>query len=188
MARLLEKYKTEVLPQLREQLKLGNVMAVPRLQKIVISMGIGAAIQDKKRLEKASKDLTIIAGQRPAICKARKSVSNFKLRDGMSIGLKVTLRGTRMYEFLDRLINTAIPRVRDFRGLSTKAFDGSGNYSMGVNEQSVFPEIDAAAIEWPQGMNITFVTSAKDDIQCRELLRLMGMPFQADRSKQDGQS
>jgi len=188
MARLLEKYKTEILPQLREQLKLKNVMAVPRLQKIVVSMGVGAAIQDKKRLELASKDLTIIAGQRPAICKARKSVSNFKLRDGMSIGLKVTLRGPRMYEFMDRLINAAIPRIRDFRGLSTKAFDGSGNYSMGVNEQSVFPEIDAASIEWPQGMNITFVTSAKDDTQCRELLRLMEVPFRADRSEQGGKS
>lgn len=186
MARLLEKYKTEIMPQLREQLKLDNVMAVPRLRKIVVSMGVGGAIQDKKRLELAAKDLTTITGQKPAICKARKSVSNFKLRSGMSTGLKVTLRGSRMYEFMDRLINTAIPRVRDFRGLSTKAFDGSGNYSMGVNEQSIFPEIDAAAIEWPQGMNITFVTSAQDDTQCRELLRLMGMPFRVDRSAQSG--
>ena len=161
MARLLEKYKNEILPALMTELEIKNRLAVPRMEKVVISMGVGAALQDKKRLELAARDLTTIAGQKPLVCKARKSVSNFKVREGYETGLKVTLRGPRMYEFLDRLINVAIPRVRDFRGLSPDSFDGQGNYSMGVSEQTIFPEIDVAAVEWAQGMNITLVTSAR---------------------------
>lgn len=185
MARLLEKYKKEMVPELLKQARAGNPMAVPRLKKVVVSMGLGTAIQDKRRLELAAKDLATITGQKPMTCKARKSVSNFKLREGMNIGLVVTLRGKRMYEFLDRLINTAIPRIRDFRGLSPQSFDGRGNYSLGVSEQTIFPEIDAAAVEFPQGMNITLVTSTNSDREGRELLKLMGMPFRTDqRTKQ----
>ncbi|NLX14398.1 MAG: 50S ribosomal protein L5 [Phycisphaerales bacterium] len=181
MPRLMEKYRTEVLPALYEQAGTNNPMAVPRLNKIVVSMGLGIAIQEKRRLEMAAKDLTVITGQKPQVCRARKSVSNFKVRAGYETGLKVTLRGHRMYEFLDRLINTAIPRIRDFRGLNPRSFDGRGNYSFGVNEQTVFPEIDAAAVEAPQGMNITFVTSAGNDRDSRELLRLIGMPFRTEQ-------
>jgi large subunit ribosomal protein L5 len=184
MTRLLEKYQKEIVPQLGEGRKDLNPMAVPRLQKIIISMGLGAAVTDKRRVELAAKDLATISGQKPLICKAKKSVSNFKVREGMNTGLKVTLRGKRMYEFLDRLINTAIPRIRDFRGLSPQSFDGCGNYSMGVNEQTIFPEIDAASVEFAQGMNITLVTSAHSDRESRELLQLMGLPF---RSEQTGQ-
>lgn len=180
MTRLQEKYKNEILPQLLQRAGTTNPMAVPRLVKVVISMGVGAALQDKKRLELSAKDLGTIAGQKPAICRARKSVSNFKVRAGNETGLKVTLRGARMYEFLDRLISVSIPRIRDFRGLNAQSFDGRGNYSMGVNEQSIFPEIDATSIEWTQGMNITIVTTAKNDQDSRELLRLVGMPFQKD--------
>ena len=186
MTRLQEKYSKEILPQLFERAGTTNPMAVPRLVKVVISMGVGAALQDKKRLEMAARDLGIIAGQKAQICKARKSVSNFKVRAGNETGAKVTLRGTRMYEFLDRLISVSIPRIRDFRGLNPQSFDGRGNYSMGVSEQSIFPEIDATAIEWNQGMNITIVTSANNDQDSRELLRLLGMPFQKD-VKGDGQ-
>jgi large subunit ribosomal protein L5 len=185
MTRLQEKYKSEILPQLFEQAGTTNPMAVPRLVKVVVSMGVGAALVDKKRLEMAAKDLGLIAGQKPQVCKARKSVSNFKVRAGNETGLKVTLRGARMYEFLDRLISVSIPRIRDFRGLNPQSFDGRGNYSMGVSEQSIFPEIDATAIEWTQGMNITIVTTAKNDQGSRELLRLLGMPFQKD-AKDDG--
>jgi len=184
MARLLDRYKNEIRPILYESLKTDNPMAVPRLTKIVVSMGVGAATQDKKRVELAVKDLSIIAGQKPQVCKARKSVSNFKLRSGMPIGAKVTLRGVRMFEFLDRLINVAIPRIRDFRGLNPRGFDGRGNYSLGVNEQTIFPEIDVANVEWPQGMNITLVTTAKNDRQARELLRLFGMPFRTEKDSQ----
>ncbi len=182
MARLLEKYKNEVLPELFTQAGTKNPMAVPRLEKIVVSMGIGGAVQDKKLMEIAAKDLATITGQKPYTCRARKSVSNFKLRSGMEIGLKVTLRGLRMYEFMDRLISTAIPRIRDFRGLSPRSFDGQGNYSFGVSEQTIFPEIDPASVENPQGMNITVVTSAKNDRESREFLRLMGMPFRTEQS------
>lgn len=184
MARLLQKYKSEIQPELLKRTGRKNPMSAPRLKKIVISMGVGSAIQDKKRIELAAKDLTQIAGQKPLICKARKSVSNFKVREGLSTGLKVTLRGQRMYEFMDRLINSAIPRIRDFRGLSPQSFDGRGNYSMGVTEQSIFPEIDAASIEWAQGMNITFVTSARNDQESRDLLRMMGMPFRGEQKKE----
>ena len=183
-SRLLEKYRSEVVPALFEELGTRNPMAVPRLQKVVISMGVGSAVQDKKHIELAAKDLGMIAGQKPLVCMARKSVSNFKVRRGYPTGLKVTLRGARMYEFLDRLINVAIPRIRDFRGLNAQSFDGRGNYSLGVSEQTIFPEIDAAAVEWPQGMNVTIVTTARNDRQCRALLRLIGMPFRTEGEKQ----
>ena len=181
MARLWEKYKTEVLPALLEQAGTKNRMAVPRLEKVVVSAGTGSPAVDKKRFEAANKDLEIITGQKPLGCKARKSVSNFKVRAGMETGLKVTLRGARMYEFLDRLINIAIPRIRDFRGLNPQSFDGRGNYSLGINEQTIFPEIDSAAVEMAQGMNITIVTGARNDREGRELLRLMGMPFRTEQ-------
>jgi len=179
MARLKDLYKSKIAAGLKEKYGYSSSMAVPRLQKIVISMGLGKAIQDKKFLDLAVKDLTTIAGQKPQICKSKKSVSNFKVREGDKTGLKVTLRRERMYEFLDRLINLAIPRVKDFRGLNPKGFDGNGNYSMGLDEQSVFPEIDPAKIEHQQGMNIAFVTSALSDDEGRELLRLFGMPFKS---------
>jgi large subunit ribosomal protein L5 len=182
MARLMDKYKAEVLPALLETAGSKNPMAVARLQKVVISMGVGRAVEDKKRIDLAGKDLANIAGQKPLVCKARKSVSNFKVRAGQETGLKVTLRGSRMYEFLDRLINVAIPRIRDFRGLNPQSFDGRGNYSMGVTEQTIFPEIDSAAVEWAQGMNITLVTTAKNDRQCRDFLTLMGLPFRTDKA------
>lgn len=180
MARLKDLYKSKIVQELTSEFNHDNPMAVPRMQKIVISMGVGKAIQDKKFLEMAKKDLTMISGQMPLVCKARKSVSNFKLREGMEIGLKVTVRGIRMYEFMDRLINLAIPRVRDFRGLNREGFDGRGNYSMGLSEQSVFPEINAAKVEFQQGMNITFVTTAKTDDEARRMLQLFGMPFKKD--------
>jgi large subunit ribosomal protein L5 len=179
MARLKELYKSKIASALREKYSYSSSMAAPRLQKIVVSMGVGKAIADKKFMELATKDITTITGQKPLVCKSRKSVSNFKVRQGDKTGLKVTLRRERMYEFLDRLINLAIPRVKDFRGLNPKGFDGRGNYSMGLDEQSVFPEIDPAKIENQQGMNITFVTSAQTDDESRELLRLFGMPFKS---------
>lgn len=187
MTRLLEKYKNEVRPSLMEQKGTKNPMAVARLDKIVVSMGVGSAIQEKRRMELATKDMAVIVGQKPLVCKARKSVSNFKVRQGMDTGLKVTLRGQRMYEFLDRLISIAIPRVRDFRGLNPRSFDGQGNYSLGVSEQTIFPEIDSAAVEWPQGMNITVVTTADNDRESRELLRLLGMPFRTDSPVSDNE-
>lgn len=185
MARLLDKYKQEIMPAFFESLKTRNPMAIPRLTKIVVSMGVGKATQEKKRIEVAAKDLGTITGQKAQVCKARKSVSNFKLREENPIGVKVTLRGPRMYEFLDRLINIAIPRIRDFRGLNPQGFDGRGNYSMGVSEQTIFPEIDVTAVEFPQGMNITLVTTAQDDRQSRELLKMMGMPFRTDAHAKD---
>ena len=177
MARLKDLYKTKIKTELKDELKCTNVMSVPKLEKIVFSMGLGKALDDKKYLDNAINDLTQIAGQKPVVCKAKKSVSNFKLREGDKIGLKVTLRKERMYEFLDRLINLAIPRVKDFRGLNPNGFDGRGNYSMGLAEQSVFPEIDTGHIETIQGMNITFVTTAENNEQGRALLRYFGMPF-----------
>ncbi len=177
MARLRDLYKAKIVPQLTKEFGYTTIMAVPKVEKIVISMGIGKATQDKKYIELARKDLTMISGQLPAVCKAKKSVSNFKVRQGQETGLKVTLRGTRMYEFLDRLINLAVPRVRDFRGLDPNSFDGRGNYSMGLGEQSVFPEINAAKVEFQQGMNITFGTTARTDEEARRLLSLFGMPF-----------
>lgn len=180
MARLKDLYKSKIVPALREKYAYSSPMAVPRLQKIVVSMGVGKAVQDKKFLDNAIRDLTVITGQKPLICAAKKSVSNFKVRQGDKTGLKVTLRKDRMYEFLDRLINLAIPRVKDFRGLNPNGFDGHGNYSMGLDEQSVFPEIDPARIETQQGMNITFVTTAETDDEARDMLKLFGMPFKAN--------
>jgi len=177
MTRLRDLYKAKIVAQLRKEFGYSTVMAVPKLTKIVISMGVGKATQDKKYIELAKKDLATISGQLPMVCKARKSVSNFKVRQGQETGLKVTLRGARMYEFLDRLINLAVPRIRDFRGLDPNSFDGRGNYSMGVGEQSVFPEINPAKVEFQQGMNITMATTAQTDEEARRLLSLFGMPF-----------
>jgi large subunit ribosomal protein L5 len=177
MSRFRDLYKSKVLPELKKDLNIANVMSIPKMEKIVISMGLGKALADKKFLENAIKDLTLISSQKPLICKAKKSVSNFKVREGDKTGLKVTLRKERMYEFMDRLINLAIPRVKDFRGLNPKAFDGRGNYSMGLDEQSVFPEIDPGRIDTTQGMNITFVTTAEDNESGLAMLRLFGMPF-----------
>ena len=177
MARLRDIYKSKVIDELKQQFNYSNPMAVPKMSKVVVSMGVGKALQDKKFMAGAKKDLTMIAGQVPVVCKAKKSVSNFKVREGNETGLKVTLRGVRMYEFMDRLISLAIPRVRDFRGLSPKGFDGHGNYSMGLNEQSVFPEVDPAMIDFTQGMNITFVTTANTDEEAKKLLSGFGMPF-----------
>lgn len=177
MARLKDLYKSKIINELKSQFGYTNPMAVPKISKIVVSMGVGRATDDKKFMEGAKKDLTMIAGQVPVVCKAKKSVSSFKVRQGNETGLKVTLRGVRMYEFMDRLVSLAIPRVRDFRGLNPKGFDGRGNYSMGLNEQTVFPEIDPAKIEFTQGMNITFVTTAETDDEAKKLLSSFGMPF-----------
>jgi large subunit ribosomal protein L5 len=183
MAQLLDQYKTEIMPKLSEEFGHKNRLAIPRLDKVVVSMGLGQAIQEKKRLESAQKELALITGQRPIVCTARKSVSNFKLRRGYKIGVKVTLRGKRMYEFVERLIHVAIPRTRDFRGLNPNSFDGRGNYSMGFAEQTIFPEIDADKVEFQQGMNITFVTTARKDSEGLRLLKLMGMPFRQDEAE-----
>jgi large subunit ribosomal protein L5 len=177
MARLKDLYKSKIVPELAREFGYKSPMAVPRMEKIIISMGVGKATQDKKFLELAKKELMMITGQMPVVCKAKKSVSNFKLREGTEIGLKVTVRHERMYEFMDRLISLAIPRVRDFRGLNPRSFDGRGNYSMGLAEQSVFPEINPAKIEFQQGMNITFVTTAKTNEEALRMLSLFGMPF-----------
>lgn len=179
MARLKDLYKSKVVPALKVKYGYSSPMAVPRLQKVVVSMGLGKAINDKKILEAAIRDLSVITGQKPVVCQAKKSVSNFKVRQGDKTGLKVTLRRERMYEFLDRLINLTIPRVKDFRGLNPNGFDGRGNYSIGLSEQSVFPEIDPARIEYQQGMNITFVTTARSDDESREMFRLFGMPLKS---------
>jgi large subunit ribosomal protein L5 len=184
MARLKDIYNSKIVPELTRQFGYKNPMAVPRMDKIVVSMGVGKATQDKKFLELAKNDLMMITGQMPMACKAKKSVSNFKVRQGMETGLKVTIRGVRMYEFMDRLVSLAIPRVRDFRGLNPKSFDGEGNYSMGLAEQSVFPEINPAKLEFQQGMNITFVTTAKTDEQARAMLSLFGMPFKRAPTEQ----
>ncbi len=179
MSRLRDLYKAKIIPDLQAKFNYKSLMAVPRMDKIVISMGVGKALVDKKYMDTAIRDLTVISGQKPLVCKAKKSVSNFKVREGNETGLKVTLRKERMYEFLDRLINLAIPRVKDFRGLNPGSFDGRGNYSMGMDEQSVFPEIDPSKIENQQGMNLTFVTTAKSDEEGQEMLRLFGMPFKS---------
>jgi len=182
MARLKDLYKSKIIQELTKKFGYKNSMAVPRMEKVVISMGVGRATQDKKFLESAKKDLMMITGQMPLVCKAKKSVSNFKVREGVETGLKVTVRGVRMYEFMDRLVSLAIPRVRDFRGLNDNSFDGRGNYSMGLVEQSVFPEINVAKMEFQQGMNITFVTTAKTNDEARKLLELFGMPFRRRES------
>ncbi|MBS3955951.1 MAG: 50S ribosomal protein L5 [Clostridiales bacterium] len=176
-ARFKERYRDEVLPVLLEQFGYENVNMVPRLEKIVVNMGVGSAVQDSKQLDAAAIDLSIITGQKPMITRAKKSIAGFKLRQGMPIGVKVTLRGDRMWEFFDRLLSTAIPRVRDFRGLSATAFDGRGNYSMGVTEQLIFPEVDYDKVDRVRGMDVTFVTSAKTDEEAKALLGAFGFPF-----------
>ena len=184
MTRLEALYKSEIRKKLGEEYKYKNPMMIPKLDKIVVSMGVGEGSRDKKLIEYAVKDLTVITGQKPQVCAAKKSISNFKLRDGMPVGCKVTLRGPMMFEFLDRLISLTIPRVRDFRGLNPKGFDGRGNYSMGLTEQSVFPEIDPDNIVKVQGMNIAMVTTAKTDDEARDMLKLFGMPFRGTNDKQ----
>lgn len=183
MARLFEKYRTEIAPALGKELGCTNGLAIPRLTKIVVSMGLGKSLAEKTRMAAAQKELAQIVGQKPIVCRARKSVSNFKLRQGYEIGLKVTLRGRRMYEFFDRLISIATPRIRDFRGLDPKSFDGRGNYSMGITEQTVFPEIDADKVQFQQGMNIAIVTSATRDHAARLLLSMMGLPFRKSEAE-----
>jgi large subunit ribosomal protein L5 len=176
-ARLKEKYRTEIVPALEEQLGIKNVNRIPTLEKIVVNMGVGAAVADSKQLDAAVADLRAITGQQPKICRAKKSIASFKLRTGMPIGAKVTLRGERMWEFLDRLLSTAIPRVRDFRGISTSSFDGRGNYSFGVTEQLIFTEIDYDKVDRVRGMDITFVTTATNDEDAHALLTALGFPF-----------
>jgi large subunit ribosomal protein L5 len=178
--RLKERYQKEIVPALMKEFNYPNVMAVPRLRKIVVNMGLGEAIQNAKLLDSATQELGQITGQRPVITRARKSIANFKLRKNMPIGAMVTLRGDRMYEFIDRLMNVALPRVRDFRGLSTRAFDGRGNYTLGVRDQLVFPEVDYAKVEKIKGMNISIVTDARSDAEALALLRHFGMPFRAE--------
>ena len=177
MARLKDYYKNDVAPALMKKFSYKSVMQIPKLDKIVINVGCGEARDNAKVIDAIVGDLAAITGQRPVVCKAKKSVANFKLREGMNIGAKVTLRGERMYEFLDRLFNVALPRVRDFRGINPKSFDGRGNYNMGLKEQLIFPEIDYDKIDKVRGMDICFVTTAKNDEEARELLSLMGAPF-----------
>ena len=176
--RLKEKYLAEAVPALQQKFGYKNVMQIPRLEKIVINMGLGDCKDNAKALEVAVAELATISGQKPLVTKAKKSIANFKLRAGMNVGAKVTLRGDRMYEFADKLVSIVLPRVRDFRGVSTKAFDGRGNYSLGVREQLIFPEIEYDKVEKIRGMEMIFVTTAKTDEEARELLRLLGMPFQ----------
>ena len=177
MARLKETYKSEVAPALMKKFNYKSVMQIPKLDKVVINVGCGEARDNAKIIDAITNDLSQITGQRPVVCRARKSVANFKLREGMPIGAKVTLRGEKMYEFVDRLFNTALPRVRDFRGINPNSFDGRGNYSMGVKEQLIFPEIEYDKIDKVRGMDIIFVTTANTDEEARELLSLMGAPF-----------
>jgi large subunit ribosomal protein L5 len=177
MARLMEKYRKEIMPALASKFGRTNPMSLPRLQKIVVNMGVGKAVQEKARMEQAAEQLTQITGQRAQITKAKRAVSGFRLRENLEIGCRVTLRGKRMFEFLDRLLNLALPRIRDFRGVNPKSFDGNGNYSMGLVEQNVFPEINPDKVTFTQGMDVTFVTSTRQDDEARELLRAFGMPF-----------
>ena len=175
--RIKEKYKAEAIPALTQKFGYTNPMQVPRLEKIVINMGLGDCKDNAKAMEQAVGELTIIAGQKPMITKAKKSIANFKVREGQNVGAKVTLRGTRMEEFMDKLVSVALPRVRDFHGVSTKAFDGRGNYALGIQEQLLFPEIDYDKVEKIRGMEMIFVTTAKTDEECKELLAQLGMPF-----------
>lgn len=179
MDRLKEKYINEVMPALTKQFGYKNVMEIPKIEKVVINMGVGEAVGNPKVLDAAVNDMTLISGQKPVLTRAKKSLAAWKLREGMPIGAKVTLRGDRMYKFMDKFMNAALPRVRDFRGVSPKAFDGRGNYSMGLKEQLIFPEIDYDKIDKIRGMNIIVVTTAKTDEEARALLKLMGMPFSA---------
>ena len=177
MNRMQEKYNQEVVPALRKAFDFKNIMQVPRINKVVVNIGMGEALDNPKSLESAISDLTIVTGQKPVMTKARKSIANFKLREGRLIGTKVTLRGDRMWAFLDRLMNTALPRVRDFRGVSANAFDGRGNYTLGLRDQLIFPEIEYDKIDKLRGMEVTIVTTAKNDDQARVMLQLLGMPF-----------
>jgi len=177
MARLFDKYQNDVVPALKKKFGRDNLLSLPRLTKIVVNMGVGKALQDKNRIEKAAEELAQITGQKAQVRLSRVAVSGFRLREGVPIGCRVTLRGKRMYEFLDRLISIALPRIRDFRGVNPKSFDGNGNYSLGLTEQQVFPEVDPDKITFAQGMDVTFVTSVKNDDEARELLRSFGMPF-----------
>lgn len=179
MDRLQEKYQKEVVPALTEKFGYKNAMQLPKIEKIIINMGVGEAVGNPKALDSAVSDLTIISGQKPLLTRAKKSLAAWKLREGMPIGCKVTLRGVRMYQFLDKFMNVALPRVRDFRGVSDKAFDGRGNYAVGLKEQLIFPEIEYDKIDKIRGMNIVIVTTAQTDEEARELLKLMGMPFKA---------
>ncbi len=176
-ARLRERYQKEVRKKIQDEFGIKNPMAVPKVEKVVLNMGVGEAIQNIKVLDNAVDELATITGQKPVVTKAKKSIASFKLREGQSIGARVTLRGEKMYEFLDRLINVALPRVRDFRGVPTKSFDGRGNYTLGIRDHLIFPEIDVAKVDKSKGMNITIVTTAKNDEQARFLLRELGMPF-----------
>ena len=175
--RLKEKYTKDIVPALEKELGISNINQVPRLTKIVVNMGVGAAAADAKLLEGAVADMRVITGQQPAITRAKKSIAGFKIREGMAIGCKATLRGDRMWEFLDRLLSTALPRVRDFRGLNPNSFDSRGNYTMGITEQLIFPEVDYDKIDRTRGMDITFVTTAEDDESARALLKALGFPF-----------
>jgi large subunit ribosomal protein L5 len=177
VARLMERYQKEISPRLAERLGRKNKLSLPRLEKIVVNMGVGKALQDKNRMKEAAEQLAQITGQKAQVTKAKIAVSGFRLREGNEIGCRVTLRGQRMYEFLDRLISIALPRIRDFRGVNPKSFDGNGNYSMGLAEQMVFPEIDPDKVTFTQGMDVTFVTTTRNDDEARELLRMFGMPF-----------
>jgi len=177
VARLKEKYKNEIAPALQQKFGYKNVMQIPRMDKIVVNMGVGDAVQNAKAMDFAVADLARLSGQKPIVTKAKKSIAAFKLRTGMSVGCKVTLRGQRMYEFMDRLLNIALPRVRDFRGVSENAFDGRGNYTLGIKEQLIFPEIEYDKIDKLRGMDVVFVTTAKTDEEARELLRGFGMPY-----------
>jgi large subunit ribosomal protein L5 len=179
MSRLKERYEKDVIPALQKEYSYKNEMAIPKLEKIVINMGVGEAIQNAKLLDSAAEELALIVGQKPVVTRAKKSIASFKLRKGMAIGCSVTLRGERMYEFFDRLVNIALPRVRDFRGLSSKSFDGRGNYTIGLRDQLIFPEIDYAKVSKIKGMNVSMVTTAKTDDEARTLLRLLGLPFRS---------
>ncbi|AJQ29208.1 MULTISPECIES: 50S ribosomal protein L5 [Pelosinus] len=179
MSRMKEKYSDEVAKGLMEKFGYKNIMEIPKIEKVVLNMGVGEAVSNPKVLDVAINDMTIIAGQKPVVTRAKKSIAAFKIREGMPIGAKVTLRGQRMYEFLDKLLNIALPRVRDFRGVSPKSFDGRGNYTMGIKEQLIFPEIEYEKVDKVRGMDIIIVTTAKTDEEARELLKLMGMPFSA---------
>lgn len=175
--RLKERYDSEIRPSLQEKFGYKNVMEIPKLEKVVINMGLGEAVQNPKALDAAVSDLATISGQKPVVTRAKKSIASFKIREGMAIGCKVTLRGKMMYEFVDKLISVSLPRVRDFKGVSDKAFDGRGNYTLGLKEQLIFPEIDYEKIDRLRGLEVCFVTSAKTDAECKELLTQMGMPY-----------
>jgi large subunit ribosomal protein L5 len=177
MARLKDRYREEIAPALKDRFEIQNPMRVPKLEKIVVNMGVGEAAQDGRRLDGAMEDLARITGQKPQLRRARKSIAGFKIRDGMPVGARVTLRGERMWEFLDRLINIALPRVRDFRGINPRSFDGRGNFALGLREQTIFPEISYDSIDTTRGLDVAVVTTAETDEEARELLRMMGMPF-----------